>query len=159
MDVETKRKTLRLFSNGMYIMTSRDGDHYGAATVTWLSQASFKPPLIMAALRTESNVFKCLSQSRLAAIHILSADQQELARKFFATTRVSISMINGEPFVDGKTSAPILQSVPNYIECRVHQILDIGGDHALVILEPVEAEYGREMRPLTVAESPWEYGG
>ena len=159
MDVETKRKTLRLFSNGMYIMTSRHEDRFGAATVTWLSQASFKPPLIMAALRTESNVFKCLSQSSIAAIHILGANQQELARKFFATTRVSIGMINGEPFVDGKTSAPILQSVPNYIECRVRQIVDIGGDHALVIMEPVEAEYAREMRPLTVADSPWEYGG
>ncbi len=134
MNPETRKKTLRLLSNGIYILTSRHGDHYGAATVTWVSQVSFKPALIMAAVRTESTVFKCLSQSHIAAIHILSANQQEIARKFFATTQVGSGMINGEPFIKRKTSAPILQNVPAYVECRVHQIVETGGDHALVIM-------------------------
>ena len=46
----------------MYVITSRYGEDYGAATVTWVSQASFRPPLIMAAIRPGSNVFKCLSR-------------------------------------------------------------------------------------------------
>ncbi|MBI3668708.1 MAG: flavin reductase, partial [Acidobacteria bacterium] len=32
MDLATRKKTLRMFTNGMYIMTSRSGDRYGAAT-------------------------------------------------------------------------------------------------------------------------------
>lgn len=80
LDPEIRKRTLRLLTNGMYIITSRHGDSFGAATVTWVSQASFKPPLLMAAIRPESNVFRCLSQSRVAALHILNFDQQDIAR-------------------------------------------------------------------------------
>ena len=87
-----------MLSNGMYVMTSSSGSRYGAATVTWVSQASFKPPLIVAAVRKTSNLFECLSESRIAAIHILGSDQQDLARKFFSTMQADSAFINGEPF-------------------------------------------------------------
>lgn len=126
MDEVDKRKTLRMFSNGMYIVTSQSGDCYGAATVTWLSQVSFRPPLVMAAIRKDSSVFQCLSRSRVAAIHVLGADQKEIAQKFFTPTRVSQGLINGEPFVQGETSAPVLHGLPAHVECRVHQVFETG---------------------------------
>jgi flavin reductase (DIM6/NTAB) family NADH-FMN oxidoreductase RutF len=159
MELATRRKTLRLISNGMYILTSRCGDDYGAATITWVSQASFKPPLLMAAVRTTSNVYRCMLESRLAAIHILGSDQTDVAQKFFFPTKASASEINGEPFIEGHTGVPVLQNAPAYIECRVQRVLNDLGDHAIVVLEAVEAEYRAAVRPLTVAESPWEYGG
>jgi flavin reductase (DIM6/NTAB) family NADH-FMN oxidoreductase RutF len=159
MDLKKKQKALRLISNGMYIITSRAGAKYGAATVTWLSQASFKPPLIMAAIRPESSVFACLSESRHVAIHILGSHQQEIARKFLASTDVKDSLMNGEPFTEGTTSAPILKNISSYIECNVRQIVNDGGDHALVIMEAVHAEHAGDFKPLIVAESPWKYGG
>ena len=67
-----------MFSNGMFILTSRSGVRYGAAVVAWLSQASFRPPLVMAAVRKGSRVFECLLQSGVAAIHVLGADQEGL---------------------------------------------------------------------------------
>lgn len=159
MDPKTRQKTLRLFSNGMYVITSRSGDRYGAATVTWVSQASFKPPLIMAAIRPESNVFHCLRESGIAAIHVLGVNQEDLAATFFAPTKALNGVLNGEPVVDGRTSAPILRRAPAYVECKVHRVLETGGDHAVVILEVVEAECRQQLRPLTIANSPWEYGG
>jgi flavin reductase (DIM6/NTAB) family NADH-FMN oxidoreductase RutF len=159
MDLITRRKTLRLVSNGMYVITSRSGDHYGAATVTWLSQASFKPPLIMVAIRLDSNVFKCLCAGSAAAIHILSSDQQEVAQRFFFPTKVNEHHINGEPFIEGVTGVPILPNAPAHIECRVVRIVADVGDHAVVILEVVEAACREAVRPLTIAESPWQYGG
>ena len=56
-------------------------------------------------------------------------------------------------------AAPVLAALPAHVECRVGQIVDSGGDHALVILEVVEAQCREQVRPLTVADSPWEYGG
>lgn len=159
MDAKVKRKTLRMLSNGMYVMSSRSGDCYGAATVTWVPQASFRPPLIMAAVRRESNVFKCLGESRVAAIHILGQHQQELAQRFFAPTRACDGTINGEPFTEGVTSAPILKFAPAYLEGWVRHIIDHLGDHAVVIMEVAEAACREDVRPLTIAESPWEYGG
>jgi flavin reductase (DIM6/NTAB) family NADH-FMN oxidoreductase RutF len=159
MDAKVRQKTLRMLSNGVYVLTSRKDDRYGAATVSWVSQVSFKPPLIMAAVRRESNVFQCLAGSRLAALHIVGSGQQEIARRFFFPTRTERGTINGEPFEEGKTAAPILANLPAHIECRVEQIVDTDGDHAMVILRAVEADFCDEVRPLTIADTPWEYGG
>ncbi len=159
MDATIKRKTLRLLSNGVYILTSRCGDQLGAATVTWISQASFRPPLLMAALRNESNVYRCLAASRVAALHIVGSHQKSIAQKFFSPTRDAQGELNGEPFSDGATSAPILENLPDYLECKVIDIRENPGDHAIVLLEVVEASFQAEIDPLTVADSPWEYGG
>lgn len=159
MDAKSRKHTLRMLSNGMYIITSSSGDRHGAATVTWVSQASFKPPLVMAAIRLDSNVFKCLSESGVAAVHILDCNQQDMARRFFSPTTALNGTINGEPFVPGVTRAPLLHNASAYFECVVRQIVETQGDHAVVIMEVVEAQCRREIRPLTIAESPWEYGG
>jgi flavin reductase (DIM6/NTAB) family NADH-FMN oxidoreductase RutF len=159
VDAKVRQKTLRMLSNGVYVLTSRNEDRYGAATVTWVSQVSFKPPLIMAAVRRENNVFKCLIASRTAVLHIVGVEQQDIARTFFYPTRAQCGTINGEPFAEGRTTAPVLASLPAHVECRVEQILDTDGDHALVILAVVEAECGERVRPLTVADTLWEYGG
>jgi len=159
MDAKVRQKTLRMLSNGVYVLTSRSEDHYGAATVSWVSQISFKPPLIMAAVRRESNVFKCLADSRFAVLHIVADGQHEIARRFFFPTAAGGGTINGEPIVEGKTLAPVLPSLPAYIECQVERIVDTDGDHAVVILQVVEAECREPVRPLTIAQTPWHYGG
>lgn len=159
VDAKTRQKTLRMLSNGVYVLTSRSEGRYGAATITWVSQASFKPPLIMAAVRRESNVFKCLAESRIAALHIVGDGQEDIARRFFSPTQPGCGTINGEPILEGKTAAPILRNLPAHVECRVDQIIDTEGDHAVVILRVVEAECREQVPPLTIAESPWEYGG
>jgi flavin reductase (DIM6/NTAB) family NADH-FMN oxidoreductase RutF len=159
MEPKTKQKALRLLTNGMYVLTSRSGDKYGAATVTWVSQASFKPPLLMAALRKDGSVFQCLAESKAAVLHVLASDQKDIAQKFFAATKSESGRINGEPFVPGKNSAPVLTNLAVYIECSVVDINERLGDHAVVILEVTHCALLREIEPLTVTDSPWEYGG
>jgi flavin reductase (DIM6/NTAB) family NADH-FMN oxidoreductase RutF len=159
MDAKTRQKTLRLLSNGVYVLTSRAGDRLGVATVTWVSQASFKPPLLMAAVRRSSNVFHCLAGSRVAALHILASDQRDVAQKFFSPTKGKDGSLNGEPFTTGKTSSPILRNIGAYVECKVIDIREEYGDHAVILLEVIEAVCSEDFRPLTIADSPWEYGG
>ena len=159
MDPEIKKKTLRLLTNGVYVLTSRGHDRLGVATVTWVSQASFKPPLVMVAVRKESNVFRCLSESRVAALHVLGRDQEHIARKFFSPVKPEDAPLRDEPFFEGKTSAPILKNLRAYVECKVVDLIAEHGDHAVVILQVVEAELTEDVEPLTVPDSPWEYGG
>lgn len=158
MDARIRKHTLRMLSNGMYVVTSSSGTRHGAATVTWLSQASFRPPLVMAAIRPESNVFKCLAESGVAVVHILDRGQQDMAQRFFAPTTVLGDAINGEPFVRGVTQAPVLKNARAYLECLVRHTCALG-DHTVVVMEVVEAACRGETSPLTVAASPWQYGG
>jgi flavin reductase (DIM6/NTAB) family NADH-FMN oxidoreductase RutF len=160
MDPKTRQKVLRLLTNGIYVMTARSGEKFGAATVTWVSQAGFKPPLLMAALRKDGNVLECVLESRQAALHILDKQQANLAQAFFASAKESDGFLNGEPYTQGKqTSSPVLTNARAFLECEVREILQDSGDHAIVILEVVNAEIRQDVLPLTVADSPWEYGG
>lgn len=160
MDLKTKQKTLRLLANGIYVMTSRGTEKIGAATVTWVSQASFKPPLLTVALRKDGTVLECVIESRRAVLHVLDKQQAALAQNFFAPTKASRTTLNGEAYTDGaKTGAPVLDKASAYLECEVREVMDQHGDHAIVLLEVVNAEIRREVNPLTVADSPWKYGG
>ena len=136
MDPKTKQKVLRLLTNGMYVITSRSGERYGAATITWVSQASFKPPLLMVALRKDGSVFQCLVESRIAVLHVLDQRTAETSHRNFSPRPNSrTASLNGEPYSEGKTRAPILDNLGAYLECKVVEIIEEHGDHAVAILE------------------------
>jgi flavin reductase (DIM6/NTAB) family NADH-FMN oxidoreductase RutF len=159
MDPKTKQKVLRLLTNGMYILTSRSETGYGAATITWVSQASFKPPLLMVALRKDGSAFQCVAESRTAVLHILDNGQQDIAQKFFAATEESQGLLNSEPYSEGTIGAPVLENLGAYLECKALEILEKHGDHAIVVFEVLNAVLRRDVVPLTVTRSPWQYGG
>jgi flavin reductase (DIM6/NTAB) family NADH-FMN oxidoreductase RutF len=131
----------------------------GAATITWVSQASFKPPLLMVALRKDGSAFQRVVESRTAVLHVLDSSQQNIAQKFFAATEESHGLLNGEPYSEGTTGAPVLGNLEAYLECRALEILEKHGDHAIVVFEVLNAVLRREIEPLTVTGSPWQYGG
>jgi flavin reductase (DIM6/NTAB) family NADH-FMN oxidoreductase RutF len=82
-----------------------------------------------------------------------------MAQRFFSPTKVENGRMNLEPFRLGGNSVPILENTPACLECRVRHVFDEVGDHAVIILEVIGAECNDSVRPLTVAESPWEYSG
>ena len=56
MNLSDKKRALKMFQYGLYILTAKATDPkesmpYAAATVTWVSQASFEPPLVMVGIR------------------------------------------------------------------------------------------------------------
>ncbi len=159
MDDSARKHILRLIHNGLFVLTARSETGIGAATVSWVSQCSFKPPLLMAALRRGSNVYECLRDGGAATLHVLGRGHEEIARRFFVTTTVLGDCLNGEPFVWGPHGAPVLHALSNYVCCRQRHFIESGGDHDLVVLEVLDVHRGESIQPLTVAESPWEYGG
>ena len=49
MDANVKKSVLRMIPYGMYVLTAKGKDDaVAAATVNWVTQASFQPPLISA---------------------------------------------------------------------------------------------------------------
>ncbi len=160
MDPGIKKQALQMLHNGMFIITAGSAERCYAGTVTWVSQASFRPPLIMTALRKSSRLLECMSESRAAALNILADGQLEMARKFFVHARGNNGAFEGERYCGGVTPVPVLEDAAACVECRVSKIVEDVGDHAIVIMEVVAAQCRRHgARPLSVAESPWKYGG
>jgi flavin reductase (DIM6/NTAB) family NADH-FMN oxidoreductase RutF len=90
---------------------------------------------------------------------VLDCGQRDIAQKFFAATTESQGLLNGEPYAQGTTGAPVLENLGAYLECKALEILEKPGDHAIVVFEVLNAVMRRDIDPLTVTGSPWQYGG
>lgn len=160
IDLGAKRHALQMLHNGLFVLTAGSGEHCYAGTLSWVSQASFRPPLIMAALRRSSRLFGCLAESRAGALNVLGQGQLELARRLFVHARGRDGAFEGERYSAGITPVPVLENAAACLECRLCRTVEDVGDHAIVIMEVVAAQCRRlDAKPLSAAESPWKYGG
>ncbi|BAD39852.1 flavin reductase family protein [Symbiobacterium thermophilum] len=159
MDAQVKKQVLRKLTYGLYVATAKQGDQAAAATVNWLSQASFQPPLVMMAVKADSGLHALLSQGATVAVNILGADQKGMAETFFRPTQLEGNTLNGVPFTPGETGAPLLQGVPAAFEAKVvHSYA--GGDHTVFVMEVVAVHlYDPEAKVLEMWDTGWFYGG
>ncbi len=158
MDPQQKKKALRMVSYGLYVVTATAGGKYAAGTVTWLSQCSFAPPLIMAGIRRDSELYKMIKSSRAFAVHIVGKGQKKLATTFFKNPVIEGDTLSGYHFETGKTGSPVLEDAAAWFECRVVDETK-HGDHTVFIAEVVAAGVRHEEEPLTVRAAGFAYGG
>lgn len=161
--LEDKKSALRMFQYGMFILTAKatkryEETPYAATTVTWVSQASFEPPLIMLALRKEGWALDAVRQSNHFVLHILSKSQKDMAKTFFKETKISLNKINGFEFELTSQGIPILEEVSAYLECETEEFID-RGDHTVLIARILDAKVRHAMEPMLLRETGWSYGG
>jgi flavin reductase (DIM6/NTAB) family NADH-FMN oxidoreductase RutF len=160
MDAQAANQTLRKLTYGLYIVTAADGDKVAGGAVGWLSQASFNPPLIMAAIQRESGLGKLVAKSGAFAVHVLASGQDAAARAFFRPSEVQGQRLNGYPFrFSDETGAPILHDLPAWIEARVVESIE-RGDHTVYVAEVVSAGvHDPEAKPMVMWDTDWTYAG
>jgi flavin reductase (DIM6/NTAB) family NADH-FMN oxidoreductase RutF len=158
MDITKRKKVMRLITYGLYVVTARDADRCAAGTITWFSQSSFDPPLVMAGIQRKSSLNRVVSASRAFAVHIVGKSQKKLAMSFFKTAHLKGDTLNGYDFEPGVTGAPVLVDPPAWIECRVVDAVN-HGDHTVFIAEVVGAGVRRDEEPLTLRDAGFSYGG
>ena len=110
MDDDAKKTALRMIPYGIYVMTAKDGDgSIAAATVNWVTQTSFSPPLIVVGVKADSGALNAVSETRAFALNMLGKGQQGQAFAFFKPAEVYGNKVSGEPFEAGSaTGSPIL---------------------------------------------------
>jgi len=160
MDEDARRKVLRQVPYGMYVMTAIEEGAPAASTLTWLSQCSFHPPLVMIGIQTNSLMHAAVEKSGAVAVNFLAADQKEIAERFFKPPKVEDRTLHGLPFEPGPvTGAPLLPDLPAWLETRVVDRVT-RGDHEVFVCEVVGAGIRRsDFAPLLLAATPWSYGG
>ncbi len=160
MDIAAKKQALRKLTYGLYVLTVRDGDEVAAGAVTWLSQASFEPPLIMAGVKVGSGIHALIERVGKFAVNILGEGQKDMAAAFFRPSQIEDDRINGYPFEPGpETAAPLLLDAPAWFEARVVDSVK-RGDHTVYVAQVIEAGVrDPDARPLELSDTGWSYGG
>lgn len=139
MDADAKKTALRMIPYGIYVLTADDSKgNVGAATVNWVTQGSFAPPLVAVGVKADSGAHTVVKGTGKFALNMLGKDQAPIAFGFFKPAKVEDGKLSGQPFHLGANGAPILDNAIAAVECSVREIVEIG-DHHIMIGEVTEA--------------------
>ena len=130
---------------GIYVLTTRFEDTINGMIASWVTQVSYEPPLIMAAIHPNRYSHQLVLKSGHFALHILSREQKALLARFKCP--VTEEKFEAMTWENGLTGCPILRDCIAAMECRVTQHLS-PGNHTLFIGEVVHAVFNGENTPL-----------
>jgi flavin reductase (DIM6/NTAB) family NADH-FMN oxidoreductase RutF len=158
---DVRSDALRLLSGGLFVLTSCDDDAIHAAAVSWVSQVSSQPVLVLVALRRNSHLAQAVRSSHRFALNILGREQQDIAGRFLSHQVLSVTDedLAGEAFRMSPSKCPLLTDTLAWLECRFAAEPSSPGDHCLILGEVTSAGVRREGRTLTLWDTPWSYGG
>src|ERR1700730_8220256 len=143
MDQDAKKTALRMIPYGIYVLTADDGKgNVAAATVNWVTQTAFAPPLVVVGVKTDSGAYQIVKDTKTFALNMLGKDGKGAAFTFFKPTKLEDGKLSGQAIHKGTTGAPILDAAPAAVECRVTSIVE-QGDHHIVVGEVVEAHVAK----------------
>lgn len=104
MDPNVRKTVLRMIPYGLYVLTAERADGtVAAATVNWVTQASFQPPLLAVGVKADSQAHAVIKASGAFALNVLGKGQQALAYTFFKPAERQGATISGEPVRAGAT--------------------------------------------------------
>jgi flavin reductase (DIM6/NTAB) family NADH-FMN oxidoreductase RutF len=144
MDANAKKTALRMIPYGLYVLTgeAKDG-RVTAATVNWVTQASFEPPLVVVGVKTDAAGHSIIKESKVFALNVLGKGQQSIAFTFFKPLERDGDTIGGEPFRSGRNGAPILEHTIAFVECKLVDTVE-RGDHSIFVGEVLDAGVKKE---------------
>jgi flavin reductase (DIM6/NTAB) family NADH-FMN oxidoreductase RutF len=138
------RSVLGRFPSGVTVVTTKaaDGSDQGM-TVSAFCSLSLEPPLILICIEKTASVYTALTTAPAFIVNILSAKQEQIARRF---SIVDIDRFEGVGFSRSRNGIVVLDDVLGVIECNRFSLHD-GGDHTIVVGE-VEAGRAETGAPL-----------
>lgn len=144
MDPEKKKTALRMIPYGIYVLTAKAPDGaVAAATVNFVTQTSFDPPLVAVGVKADSSARDIVAKAGAFALNILGKGQQGAAFAFFKPVTPEGGKLGPEPFTMGAAGAPLLDNAPAVLECKVAEIV-ARGDHHIVVGEVVGADLRKQ---------------
>ena len=138
------RSVLGRFPSGVTVVTTKaaDGSDEGM-TVSAFSSVSLVPPLVLICIEKTASVHEALMRAPQFVVNILSAKQEQIARRF---SIVDIDRFEGVGFSRSRNGIAVLDDVLGVIECSSYEVHD-AGDHTIIVGE-VEATHVENGSPL-----------
>ncbi len=143
MDQDAKKTALRMIPYGIYVLTADDGrGNVAAATVNWVTQTAFAPPLVVVGVKTDSGAYPIIKATKKFTLNMLGKDAKGVAFTFFKPTQLQDGKLSGQAFHKGANGLPILDAALAAVECNLTGLVE-QGDHHIVVGEVVEAHLAK----------------
>ncbi|MEU5783435.1 flavin reductase family protein [Micromonospora lupini] len=138
IDSDTFRALLRRQAASVTVITAA-GDPPVGFTATSFTSVSLRPPLVSFCLARSSSSWPTVAGAEHVAVHLLGADQREVARTFATSGIDRFAAHSG--WRPGPYGVPLLDEPVAWLLCRVTERV-LAGDHAIVLAEPVTSGHG-----------------
>ncbi len=124
------RNALGRFATGVTIVTTVDaaGERYGV-TANSYNSVSLDPPLVLWSLAKTSRSIDAFDACKAFAVHILGAHQEDLAKRFAAS---SADKFAGLDVHAGLNGVPLFEECAAHFECTLENRFE-GGDHVIFL--------------------------
>lgn len=132
------------------IVTTASGGQRGGCLIGFLSQCSIEPRRLAIWLSKANHTYQVGLTAKYMAVHFLTADDFDLAELFGTLSGDDVDKFERCHYETGPGGVPLLVECPNRIVARRVALLDDGGDHVCITLEPIEA-HGTRGEPLRIA--------
>ena len=158
-----RRRVLWTMPSGLYVLGTTDKEQRrNGMTLNWATQVSSDPKLLGVSVEIAAFTHELLSVGRAFSLNIIDREDRAIVRKFTKPVEVDLAAhtLNGFPFHDGVTGAPILDQAVAYLDCEVRESVVLG-EHTLFIGEIVDAGFQKpEDTPvLRMEDTRMNYGG
>ena len=113
---------------------------------SWVQQAAFDPPAVSVAMAKGRPIAELIERSQLLAISVVADGDTSLMKRYARGVKPDEDAFAGIETVPTPAGIPALKQAVAWLECRVIQTCDFGGDHELFIGEVRAAKILREGR-------------
>jgi len=141
---------------GIYVLTTVMDDTVNGMIASWVSQVSYDPPLIMAAVHPNRYSHDMIVNSRAFGLHIIDQSQKVLLGRFKGPDPGE--KFSGMDWKPGKTGVPILKDCLAWFELQVIQHHQ-PGNHSIFIGTVVDADVQSQGIPLSTQDYEGMYVG
>ena len=138
---EALRLTMRLWTCGVTVVTTRDGEHRTGMTASSFTSISLEPPLVLVCLHKQAHTTQVIEKTGVYGVSMLASEQEELSSQFAGYTKLpegADRFYNVETFTL-KTGSPLLKDAIAWLDCKVYGVHD-GGTHLVFIGEVVATD-------------------
>ena len=158
-----RRRVLWTMPSGLYVLGSTDkGERRNGMTMNWATQVSFAPKMLAVSIELAAFTHELVSEGRVFSVNIIDREDRAIVRKFTKPVEVDLAArtLNGFPYHDGLSGAPILDQAVAYLDCEVRESVSVG-EHTLFLGEIVDAGFQKpEDTPvLRMEDTRMNYGG
>jgi flavin reductase (DIM6/NTAB) family NADH-FMN oxidoreductase RutF len=119
-------------------------------TISWLSQVSFEPPMLMVAVDKLHYSVDLLRSTKNFCVNLLGDDQAALAARFARQATTGEDKLADVAQRPAESGAAILTDAVAYLDCEVASMVE-AGDHIIVIGRIEDAAVLHDRAPLTSA--------
>ena len=136
----------------MVVVTTAAGGERAGCLVGFHAQSSIDPRRYTIWLSKANHTYRVALRASHVAVHFLTSDDVGLAERFGTLTGDDLDKFDGLDTTEADGGVPLLDTSRYRFVARRIALLDEGGDHVCVVVEPISVTAAGRFTPLLLSQ-------